>query len=93
MTLCCYISALLSALTQGGGLGGGGGMGGGGLGGGPGGGGSGSSSKEDDETREITIPNEVVGRVIGRGGQKINEIRLVSFHLSTYDSEFMLKSY
>ena len=30
------------------------------------------------QTHEMNIPNDLIGCIIGRGGQKINEIRLVS---------------
>jgi hypothetical protein len=31
--------------------------------------------------REITIANDLIGCIIGRGGQKISEIRYTRFHL------------
>jgi predicted RNA-binding protein YlqC (UPF0109 family) len=34
--------------------------------------------------REITIANDLIGCIIGRGGQKISEIRWVSFSLLFY---------
>ena len=30
------------------------------------------------QTHEMNIPNDLIGCIIGRGGQKISEIRLVS---------------
>lgn len=31
-----------------------------------------------DQTQSIYIPNDLVGNIIGKGGQKINEIRQMS---------------
>lgn len=34
--------------------------------------------KHERDTQEITVPNDVIGCIIGRGGSKINEIRQLS---------------
>ncbi|RNA39048.1 poly(rC)-binding 3-like isoform X1 [Brachionus plicatilis] len=37
-----------------------------------------STARSVVQTHEMTIPNDLIGCIIGRGGQKISEIRLVS---------------
>lgn len=37
-----------------------------------------SAARSVVQTHEMTIPNDLIGCIIGRGGQKISEIRLVS---------------
>ena len=34
------------------------------------------------QTHEMSIPNELIGCIIGRGGQKISEIRYLDFFSS-----------
>nr|XP_054750820.1 heterogeneous nuclear ribonucleoprotein K-like [Lytechinus pictus] len=51
------------------------GGGGGGFDGGPGGGGGGG---EAVQTQQVTIPNDLAGSIIGRGGQRIKKIRTQS---------------
>lgn len=36
------------------------------------------------QAQEMNIPNELIGCIIGRGGQKINEIRSVSYFASDH---------
>ena len=38
------------------------------------------------QTHEMNIPNDLIGCIIGRGGQKINEIR---YFCEFYDFEFL----
>ncbi len=42
---------------------------------GGGGGGGGGGVPPSAQTHEMTIPNDLIGCIIGRGGAKINEIR------------------
>lgn len=35
-------------------------------------------------TSELTIPNDLIGCIIGKGGAKINEIRLVELERNIY---------
>ncbi|XP_781909.1 heterogeneous nuclear ribonucleoprotein K [Strongylocentrotus purpuratus] len=56
------------------GSGGGGGAGAGGFEGGPGAGAGGEAS----QSQQVTIPNDLAGSIIGRGGQRIKRIRMQS---------------
>lgn len=38
------------------------------------------------QTHEMAIPNDLIGCIIGRGGQKINEIRFVDLCVVSYNN-------
>ena len=43
--------------------------------------GVGATTGAPQQTQEMTVPNELIGCIIGKGGTKIAEIRYVSPHL------------